>query len=288
VFQKHTIMKITTSSAKQWMFLTLFMTGGLSVFAQETVHFRDMSFEEAAAEAKRSNKIVFVDVHGMKLPPMNERVEKEIFTVDSIADFFNQHCISIHVNMNTEEGKKFAPRLAMLMYPVYVFHDGDGDQLDFTNAGSVLKDPATLMAKARTSLAEAKLKSENSRSISFNSDNWKALLAKAKKENKLIFLDAYTEWCRPCIMMAKNIFTLNKVADFYNQHFINVSMDMEKGEGPAIGKKYKIGAYPTFLFIDGNGRVVHENDGYQEAEPFIKAGETALSKMKNKSKTPGR
>lgn len=277
-------MKAATSGIKQWIVLIIFLAGGLGVYAQKTVHFRDMSFEEAVAEAKKSNKIVFVDVHGMKLPPMNEKVEKEIFTLDSIADFFNQHCISIHVNMNTDEGKKFAPKLAMLMYPVYVFHDGNGDQLDFTNAGMVLKDPATLMAKARTSLAEAKLKSENSRSISFDSDNWEALLAKAKKENKLIFLDAHTEWCRPCMMMEKNIFTLNKVADFYNQHFINVSMDMEKGEGPAIGKKYKIAAYPTFLFIDGNGKVVHKNDGYQEAEPFIKAAETALSKMKNKSK----
>jgi thiol-disulfide isomerase/thioredoxin len=284
VLQKHIIMKTATNSAKRWMLLFFLLTGGLYVFAQKAVHFQDMSFEEAVVQAKKSNKIVFVDVQGMKRPPMNERVEKELFTVDSIADFFNQHCISIHVNMNTDEGKKFAPRLAMLMYPVYVFHDGDGNQLDFTNAGSVLKDPAILMMKARTSLAEAKLKSENSRSISFDADNWKALLAKAKKENKLIFLDAYTEWCRPCIMMAKNIFTLNKVADFYNQHFINVSMDMEKGEGPAIGKKYKIGAYPTFLFIDGNGKVVHKNDGYQEAEPFIKAGETALSKMKKKSK----
>ena len=90
---------------------------------------------------------------------------------------------------------------------------------------------------------------EPSRTIPFNSDNWKGLLAKAKKENKLIFLDAYTEWCRPCIMMAKNVFTQDKVADFYNEHFVNVSMDMEKGEGPLIGKKYKISAYPAFLFI---------------------------------------
>jgi len=265
--------------------LFISVAGILSAGAQAAIKFQNMSFEEAMAQAKKNNKIVFVDVHGAKLSPMSEKVEKEIFTVDSIADFFNRNCISIQVDMSTEEGKKFAPHLAMLMYPVYVFHDGNGDQLDFTNAASVLKDISVLMAKARSSLAEAQLKNENTRSISFNSDRWKALLAKAKKENKLIFLDAYTEWCRPCIMMAKNVFTLDKVADFYNEHFINVSMDMEKGEGPALNKKYGIQAYPAFLYIDGNGKVVHRDGGYQEAEPFIKAGETALSKMKGKSKT---
>jgi thioredoxin-related protein len=278
------IMKRATRFARRLMMLTVFLAAALSMYGQKAIQFRDMDFEQAVAEAKKTNKIVFVDVRGMKLSPMNERVEKEVFTLDSIADFFNQNCINIHVNMATDEGKKFAPRLAMLMYPVYVFHNGDGDQLDFTNSGAVLKDPAALMAKARTSLAEAKLKSENTRSISFNADNWKGLLAKAKKENKLIFLDAYTEWCRPCIMMAKNVFTQDKVADFYNEHFINVSMDMEKGEGPIIGKKYKISAYPAFLFIDGTGKVVHVNGGYQEADVFIKAAQTALAK-KTKAKT---
>lgn len=252
----------------------------LTTYAQGTLRFEKMNFEEAVKKAKETNKIVFVDVRGARPSAMNERVEKEIFTIDSIADFFNKHFISIQVDMSTEEGKKFAPKLVMLMYPVYVFHDVDGDQLDYTNSGLVLKDPGTLMLKARTSIAEAKLKSQNTRDIAFDNSNWKALLAKAKKENKLIFLDAYTEWCRPCILMAKNVFTLNKVADFYNKNFINVSMDMEKGEGPDINTKYKIGSYPAFLFIDGDGKLIHEDGGYQEADVFIKAGETALSKKK--------
>jgi thiol:disulfide interchange protein len=271
-------VKRTTKKAA--IFLILFSMG-LGLAAQKSVHFENLNFEQAMAKAKKNNKIVFVDVRGSKLSPMNERVEKEVFTLDSIADFFNNNCINIHVNMNTEEGKKFAPRLAMLMYPVYVFHDADGDQLDFTNSGLVLKDPTVLMAKARTSLTEAELKRTNTRSISFENDAWKNLLAKAKKENKLIFLDAYTEWCRPCIMMAKNVFTLNKVADFYNTNFINVSMDMEKGEGSVIGKRYKIAAYPAFLFINGDGKVVHTNGGYQEAAEFIAGGEAALAKLKN-------
>lgn len=39
--------------------------------------------------------------------------------------------------------------------------------------------------------------------IKFDDGNFSSLLAKAKKENKLIFLDAYASWCGPCKLMAK-------------------------------------------------------------------------------------
>lgn len=269
-------------NALKFIIFFIYLSVSVSSYAQNKVNFQDLTFDEALAEAKKSNKIVFVDVRGITVHEMNKQVEKEIFTIDSVADYFNEHCVSIQMNMNSEEGKAFAQKLVMLMYPVYVFHDADGDQLEFTNSGTVLKDPAVLMSKARASFGISNLKKENSRSISFNPDNWNDLLARAKKENKLIFLDAGTEWCRPCIMMAKNVFTLNKVADFYNDNFINVSMDMEKGEGPRLGKKYKISSYPAFLYINSKGKIVHKSSGYQEADEFIKAGETATSKMKKR------
>jgi thiol-disulfide isomerase/thioredoxin len=248
-----------------------------AIKAQKAIHFEDISFEEAVEKAKAQKKIVFVDVRGMNSNAFTEKVDKEIFTLDSIADFFNANIISIRVIMNSEEGKKFAPRLAMLMYPVYVFHGSNGDQLDFTNSGSITKDPGVLMEKARSSLATNKMKNSNTRSITFTQDSWKDILGKALFQNKLIFLDAQTTWCRPCIMMAKDIFTLDRVADFYNQNFINVTMDMEKGDGPALRKQYGINAYPSFLYIDGTGKLVHHDGGYQEADRFIENGKTAVA-----------
>lgn len=263
--------------------LIAFLSGSLNLYAQQHIKFQDITFDQALAEAAKTNKIIFIDVKGMNASPMNEKVEDEIFTIDSIAGFFNDHCVSIHLNMNSEEGKKFTPRLAMLMYPVYVFHDKTGDQLSFISAGQILKDTSSLMETARASLATAKLKSENTKHIAFEKSNWQAALNKAKKENKLIFLDAYTAWCRPCIQMAKDVFTLDNVADFYNQHFINVSMDMEKGDGPPLIKKYKIRAYPDFLFIDGDGNIVHRDGGYQEAKEFLNVGKDAVKAQKERA-----
>ncbi len=114
-----------------------------------------------------------------------------------------------------------------------------------------------------------------SQGIAFESSDFKTILAKAKKENKIIFLDSYTSWCGPCKLMAKNIFTQKSVGDYYNSHFVNAKIDMEKGEGIELAKKFKVTAYPTYLFIDGNGEVVHRTLGYVEEKDFLQFAKDA-------------
>nr|WP_315029691.1 thioredoxin family protein [uncultured Chryseobacterium sp.] len=111
--------------------------------------------------------------------------------------------------------------------------------------------------------------------IKFEDTNFASILAKAKKENKLVFVDAYASWCGPCKLMVKNIFPLQNVGDYYNSHFINAKIDMEKGEGIELAKKYNVKAFPTYLFIDGNGEAVHRTLGYVEEKDFIQFAKDA-------------
>ena len=104
---------------------------------------------------------------------------------------------------------------------------------------------------------------------------WADLLQKAKTENKIIFVDAYTTWCSPCKFMASNVFTLKQVGQAYNARFINAKIDMESGEGLALAKKYVVTAYPTYIFVDGNGELVHRGVGTLTVEKFIALGESA-------------
>ena len=110
--------------------------------------------------------------------------------------------------------------------------------------------------------------------IRFTEAAWKDILKKAKAEKKVIFLDAYASWCGPCKLLQKNVFTKKAVGDFYNEKFINVKMDMEKGEGPALAQVYPLEAYPTLLFIDGNGRVLKKVLGLQTPDDLIAIGKS--------------
>ncbi len=111
--------------------------------------------------------------------------------------------------------------------------------------------------------------------MKFTERAWSDILAKAKASDQIIFMDAYTTWCGPCKMMSKNVFTDKEVGDYYNANFINVKMDMEKGEGIDLASKYEVRAYPTLLFIDGDGAIVHRAVGYHEAAAFVELGKKA-------------
>ncbi len=114
--------------------------------------------------------------------------------------------------------------------------------------------------------------------INFFEGTWQELLAHAAKEDKLIFVDCYAVWCGPCKMMDKNVFTADTVGGYYNTHFINYKMDMEKGEGVTVKQQYEIRKYPSFLFLNAKGEVVHRAIGYKQPEPFIELGEEAIAK----------
>jgi thiol-disulfide isomerase/thioredoxin len=116
--------------------------------------------------------------------------------------------------------------------------------------------------------------------IKFHDGNWASVKERAKKENKLIFVDAFATWCGPCKWMAANVFTNDSVGKFYNSNFINYTIDVEKGEGIAFAKEYSIKAMPTLLFINDKGEVIHRALGSREADKFIWLGQKALDPEK--------
>ena len=119
--------------------------------------------------------------------------------------------------------------------------------------------------------------------IAFVASDFKSALNQAEKEGKKVFVDCYTSWCGPCRKMAETVFVDSEVANYFNAHFINLKVDMEKGEGPRIGADYQVKAYPTFLFLDGNEKVAFRMVGGMQKDDFLTlvkkrmAGETVAS-----------
>jgi thiol-disulfide isomerase/thioredoxin len=119
-----------------------------------------------------------------------------------------------------------------------------------------------------------------SQGIVFSTGSWSEIMAKAKSEKKFIFVDAYAEWCGPCKWMAKNVFTDSKVGTHFNKNYISYKFDMEKGEGPVFAKLNSVQAYPTLLFFNYDGELIHKAVGALPSDQLISQSENALDPAK--------
>lgn len=107
---------------------------------------------------------------------------------------------------------------------------------------------------------------------------WTEVVQQAKQENKPVFVDCYTTWCGPCRQLATEVFPQEQVGEYFNQRFICVKYDVEKGEGLAFAEQYPdlIHSYPTLLVIGADGRVIHKVAGSRPAEELIAAVDAGL------------
>ncbi|TRZ42413.1 thioredoxin family protein [Robertkochia solimangrovi] len=112
--------------------------------------------------------------------------------------------------------------------------------------------------------------------IDFKHMPFEDALTQAKAEDKLIFIDFYTEWCGPCKKLAAGPFKEEGNGEFYNKHFISLKLDAEK-EGKGAALRYHVTAYPTLIFVNGDGEIVHQTVGITVGDDMIGFGKEAMN-----------
>lgn len=118
--------------------------------------------------------------------------------------------------------------------------------------------------------------SSDAQSIAFYEDNFDQVLEIAKREGKDIFLDTYAPWCGPCKKM-DIVFRDRELASFYNDHFINIKINVDREKGKNIAARYGIAFLPTMLIMDANGNVKQRIDGMKNSEELLQIGAFALN-----------
>lgn len=109
------------------------------------------------------------------------------------------------------------------------------------------------------------------RGINFiKTNNFSVAVNTAKRQNKLLFVEAYAPDCHVCLSF-KGTFAQPQVGNMYNEKFVNFQLDVNIPENVAILKKYKINinATPTFIFFDPKTMEVVQVKAFGEKENSV-------------------
>ena len=122
------------------------------------------------------------------------------------------------------------------------------------------------------------LKAQNK--LDFDESGYKSVIERSKKEHKPIFYMLYASWCAHCNKMKSEVFTDTLVINFMKKNFVCAWQDAEKGEGDFFKKKYGIRFYPTFVFLNEEGKELYNVSGEFNSQMFITEAKNALTKEK--------
>ena len=94
----------------------------------------------------------------------------------------------------------------------------------------------------------------------------------ARRENKLIFIDAYTDWCGWCKELDKKVFALPVIGDSMNRHFIATRLEMEQDSiGIMLARKYAVTGFPEGIVLNADGDLVYRIHGYSPPAYYAKS-----------------
>ena len=109
----------------------------------------------------------------------------------------------------------------------------------------------------------------------------------AKKENKAVFIDFYTDWCGWCKRLDQTTFKDDNITKIITDSYVFLKVNAEKEDGPAIARKAGVSGYPTMVIYQNNGKLAEKIVGYRTPEQLISVLEKYRPKRVKKEKVAG-
>lgn len=105
--------------------------------------------------------------------------------------------------------------------------------------------------------------------VKFETKSTDAVREMAVKTGKLVFIDLYADWCPPCRMMERQVFSRKDVGEFMDERFVAAKYDTDKTTGRELMKKYGQGAIPLYLVFNTQGDLLGRIQGAADADTFM-------------------
>jgi len=116
---------------------------------------------------------------------------------------------------------------------------------------------------------------------------FEAALVKAKAENKLVFIDFWTDWCVWCKRLDKDTFSNDSVVTEMKD-ILCLSIDAESESGAPIAQKFAVRGFPALILLGPDGKAEDNIGGYLKPEDFkkeiqrVRSGEGTVSGLRKK------
>ncbi|MBU7013245.1 MAG: DUF255 domain-containing protein [Theionarchaea archaeon] len=108
-------------------------------------------------------------------------------------------------------------------------------------------------------------------------DDYEAALEKAQAENKLIYIDFYTTWCKYCTQMDEETYSEIRIIKLLTEDFVAVRLNREDPENEDIVSLYRIFGQPVEIVINAQGEIVWTHQGFLDAPELYYYLTTILS-----------
>ncbi|MBP8299554.1 MAG: thioredoxin family protein [Planctomycetes bacterium] len=261
------------------------------------------SFEDAKAAAKKDKKVILADFTGSDWCGWCIKLKNEVFSKPEFQTWAEKNVILLELDFPKNvpqsddikaQNKELAKKYGIKGYPTILFLDAEGKQIG--TLGYKPGGPA-----AWTKLADEQIKGGAAGggeiADAASEEGWitsyKAALAKAKKEKKVILADfTGTDWCGWCIKLKDEVFSKPEFKEWADKNVVLLEVDFprKKKQSPELKKQnqdlaqeFGIQGYPTIVFLDAKGKKLG-NLGYAEGGPaaWIALAEKEIGKKSKK------
>ncbi len=127
--------------------LTALALGFGAVTAQAEIHFKDLAFKDALAQAKKEHKIVMIDYY-TNWCGWCKRLDKDVYAKDDVGGYADSNIVSLKLNAEVGEGITLARNSKIMGYPTIIFYNENGEEIHRQVGYQSAKDFITTMHTA--------------------------------------------------------------------------------------------------------------------------------------------